>query len=145
RFEQAFEVFFQAAELYRMQEQSELAAQTFRKLLRLETSDIELQFALVKNFLELNLIAEAADAFCLFASHFDTLGVLDRFLTLANRLLSIDPDLTEVRNKVIDVLLRDTEIYLSYRLFDKAKIALERALATFPNSVRIHEMMLSLI
>ncbi len=145
RFEQAFEVFFQAAELYRMQEQSELAAQTFRKLLRLETSDIELQFALVKNFLELNLIAEAADAFCLFASHFDTLGVLDRFLTLANQLLSIDPDLTEVRNKVIDVLLRDTEIYLSYRLFDKAKIALERALATFPNSVRIHEMMLSLI
>lgn len=145
RFEQAFETFFQVAELYRMQDKHELAAQTFRKLLRLETSDIELQLALVQNFLELELHEEAAEAFCLCASHFDTLGMLDRFLELANQLLHIDPDLMEVRNKVIDVLLRDTEIYLSYKLFDQAKLALERALEHFPYSIRIHKMMLELI
>ncbi len=145
RFEQAFETLFQVAELYRMQEKSAVAAHTFRKLLRLETSDIELQLALVQNFLEMELYEEAVEAFCLCASHFDTLGMLDRFLDLANQLLHIDPDLIEVRNKVIDVLVRDTEIYLSYQLFEQAKLALERALKYFPHSILINKMMLSLI
>ncbi len=145
RFEQAFETLFQVAELYRMQERPELAAQAFRKLLRLETSDIELQLALVQNFLEMQLYEEATEAFCLCASHFDTLGMLDRFLDLANQLLEIDPDLMDVRNKVIDVLLRDTEIYLSYNLYGQARSALERALAHFPHSIRIHKMMLRLV
>lgn len=145
RFTQAYETFFKAASLYRTQKQPDLAAQTFRRLLRLETSDINLQLSLVENFIELGLHQDATEAFHLCADHGDTLQAVDRFFDIAELLSSLNADDEKLNRKILDILLRDTEIYINYRLFDKAKANLERGLRYYPDSIRIHEKMLGLI
>ncbi len=135
RFEQAVESFGKAFDGYLKQEKMDRCQEVLRLMGRVDPESVVYLVRKAEWLARSGEVDEALTIFRECARILENGNQPQDFLEVGERMLELDPSLTDIRAKVGETLIAEANAFVNYGLFNKAVKALCRAIQYAPNQV----------